>query len=194
MSDQNVPASASRPSSGSSMTPNQKLVMWLVIAAIPVGILIYALVNRNNMAPVNNGNLSVNQTPAPSNNAAMEPITPTATPVVPTSTQTPAVPVSASAYKDGTYSAKGNYVSPGGSEDVDVTLTIKDGVVTDSTFKGNATRPISVKLQGEFAAGYQQFVVGKKLADLNVGKVSGASLTPKGFNDAVAKIKTAAKS
>lgn len=101
---------------------------------------------------------------------------------------------STSTYKDGTYDVQGNYVSPGGAETVGVKLTIKGDVVTDAVFTTQATLPGSVNFQNQFAAGYKQYVIGKKLDEVNVGKVSGSSLTPKGFNDAVAKIKVEAKS
>lgn len=98
------------------------------------------------------------------------------------------------AYKDGTYEATGNYVSPGGPRDVDVTITLKGGVVTASTFQGHATDPNSMRFQGEFAEGYKAVVVGKPIDEIAVVKVSGSSLTPKGFMDALEKIKTEAKS
>lgn len=100
----------------------------------------------------------------------------------------------ASAYKDGTYTAVGNYTSPGGAEELGVTLTIADGVVTDSQVEVKATRPISKTRQTDFAEHYKDMVVGKNLDDLSLGKVSGSSLSPKGFNDAVEKIKQEAQS
>jgi hypothetical protein len=101
---------------------------------------------------------------------------------------------SQSAYKDGEYSAVGNYVSPGGAEELGVTLTIANGIVTDSEVTVKATRPESKMKQTDFAEHYKTEVVGKNLADLQLGKVSGSSLSPKGFNDAVDKIKAEAKS
>lgn len=115
--------------------------------------------------------------------AASAPSTPTNT--TPTAAETK--------YKDGTYDAQGNYISPGGAETVGVKLTIKNDIVIDAVFTPEATLPASVNFQGQFAAGYKEFVIGMKLDDINVGKVSGSSLTPKGFNDAVAKIKVEAK-
>lgn len=94
-----------------------------------------------------------------------------------------------SAYKDGTYTAVGTYTSPGGTEELGVTLTLANGVITDSEVEVKATRPISKTRQEDFAAHYKDMVVGKDIADLELGKVSGSSLSPKGFNDAVAKIK-----
>ena len=99
----------------------------------------------------------------------------------------------ASAYKDGTYTSVGNYTSPGGAEELGVTLTVASGVVTDSVVEVKATRPISKTKQTDFAANYKTQVVGKSIDEINLTKVSGSSLSPKGFNDAVEKIKSEAK-
>ncbi|MBP9718955.1 MAG: FMN-binding protein [Candidatus Levybacteria bacterium] len=98
-----------------------------------------------------------------------------------------------SVYKDGTYASTGDYLSPGGEEQVDVSLTLKNGVVEDVTFTPKATRPNSVKFQGKFASGYKNLVVGKNIDEVKLDVVSGSSLTPKGFNDALEKIKEDAK-
>lgn len=97
-------------------------------------------------------------------------------------------------YKDGIYTQVGDYTSPGGAEQIDVKLTLKNGLVTEAEVTPKAERPYSVKWQGVFAANFKTLVVGKNIKDLNLGKVSGSSLTPKGFNDAVEKIKAEAKS
>lgn len=96
-------------------------------------------------------------------------------------------------YKDGEYSAVGSYNSPGGVETVGVKLTLKNDVVTAVTVEPKSTRPISLKMQQTVAANVGAIVVGKKLAEVKLDKVSGSSLTPKGFNDAIAKIKVSAK-
>ncbi|MES3005834.1 MAG: calcium-binding protein [Patescibacteria group bacterium] len=108
-------------------------------------------------------------------------------------TSAPTEIINPNKYKDGTYSAEGNYISPGGSEHVGVSITIKDDTVVASNFTIGAERPTSVQMQTQFASGYKQFVIGKKLDEVSVGKVSGSSLTPKGFNDAIAKIKIEAE-
>jgi len=100
---------------------------------------------------------------------------------------------SPSGYKDGTYSATGSYNSPGGVQEVDVSLTLKDGVVTSSTVKSGATDREAAEYQGEFIAGYKSFVTGKSISDLSLSKVSGSSLTPLGFNHAVEQIKDEAQ-
>ena len=96
-------------------------------------------------------------------------------------------------YKDGTYSATGNYGSPAGSESVDVSVTLVNNVVTDATFKGNGTNPATVFNQGHFKEGFKEKVVGKSIDDISLSVVNGSSLTPKGFMDALAKIKVEAK-
>ncbi len=99
----------------------------------------------------------------------------------------------ANIYKSGVYSSAGSYISPGGSEPVNLTLTIQNDVVTAADFTAEATVPASEFFQKEFIANYKTQVIGKSLKDLNLTKVSGSSLTPKGFNDAVAKIKAQAE-
>jgi uncharacterized protein with FMN-binding domain len=97
-------------------------------------------------------------------------------------------------YKDGSYTAVGNYLSPGGAETIGVTLTLKNGLITDAAMEVQANRSESRQYQEVVAANFKPLVIGKKIDDVKLSKVSGSSLTPKGFNDAVVKIKTQAKS
>ena len=96
-------------------------------------------------------------------------------------------------FADGTYTAVGDYTAPSGAEHINVTLTLKDNVVVDSTVTAATTQAISLKLQNDFIANYKTMVVGKKISDIKLGKVSGSSLTPIGFNNAVDKIEAEAK-
>lgn len=105
--------------------------------------------------------------------------------------QTTATP--AGAYKDGIYTATGAYTSPGGAETIVITLTLKDGVVTDATAVPQAEQPISKKMQQVFSQNFKGMIIGKNINEVTLDKVSGSSLTPKGFNDAVEQIKTQAK-
>jgi NifU-like protein involved in Fe-S cluster formation len=102
-------------------------------------------------------------------------------------------PVVTAAYKDGTYTQKGSYTSPAGAESVEVSVTLAGDVVTAATFKGEATNPGSVKNQAKFADGYTSLVVGKKIDEIALTVVNGSSLTPVGFMEALAKVKTEAK-
>jgi uncharacterized protein with FMN-binding domain len=99
----------------------------------------------------------------------------------------------ASGYKDGTYSADGNYISPNGTETVGVELTLSGGTVSDVNITQHPSNPNTRKFQGEFAGGIKAQIVGKKLDELNVSKVAGSSLTSGGFNQAVEKIKAEAQ-
>ncbi len=94
-----------------------------------------------------------------------------------------------SSYKDGTYTAVGSYTTPAGIDSLPVTLTIKDGVITEASSTSPASNVTSQKFQQDFSKNIKQLVVGKKLSEVRLDKVSGGSLTPKGFNDAVATIK-----
>ena len=96
-------------------------------------------------------------------------------------------------YKDGVYTQVGDYKSPAGEEQIDVKLTLENGVVVESEVTPKATAPISKAKQEAFTKEYKEMVVGKSIKDLQLGKIAGASLTPKGFNDAVEKIKAEAQ-
>lgn len=97
------------------------------------------------------------------------------------------------AYVDGEYEQTGVYTSPGGAEELGVKLTLKDDVIENVEVEVKATLPVSKKLQEDFAANYKDQVVGKKIDEVKLDKISGASLTPKGFNDAIEKIKEQAQ-
>ena len=114
--------------------------------------------------------------------------------VTPAASVTPPTETVGSSYMDGIYSATGSYVSPGGREQVAVTLTLSNGVVTASEFTPTASSPTSELYQKEFASNYKEYVIGKSISSLKLTKVAGSSLTPKGFNDALEQIKTKAQS
>ncbi|PWD50810.1 hypothetical protein C8046_09285 [Serinibacter arcticus] len=92
-------------------------------------------------------------------------------------------------YADGSYTATGSYISPGGEESVEVTLTLASDVVTDVEVVSLAEHPNSVRFQGEFIDGIADVVEGVPLDELAVDKVAGSSLTSGGFNEAVEIIK-----
>ena len=97
-------------------------------------------------------------------------------------------------YKDGEYTQAGDYTSPGGAEQIDVDLTLKNDIIVDAKVTSKAEKPKSKFMQGVFVENYKQYVIGKNINDLKLSKVAGSSLTPQGFNDAVEKIKAQAKS
>lgn len=100
---------------------------------------------------------------------------------------------SGSTYQDGTYTATGTYTSPGGTEEVTVTLTLTGEVITAATAEGRATKPPSSQYQAEFVDNFAALIVGKDVADVSLDKVAGSSLTSGGFNEAVETIKSQAR-
>ena len=111
----------------------------------------------------------------------------------PATSAAPSAAAGSASYKDGTYSADGNYVSPNGTETVGVTLTLAGGAVSDVQITQHPSNPNTRKFQGEFAGGIQSQIVGKSLNEIKVSKVAGSSLTSGGFNQAVEKIKSEAR-
>jgi uncharacterized protein with FMN-binding domain len=97
-------------------------------------------------------------------------------------------------YKDGTYSEPGDYVSPGGSERINVTLTLSKNVITKMKVVTVFADPTATSYEHLFEGGIAAATVGKNINTLNIGVVAGSSLTSMGFNKALAAIKADAKS
>lgn len=114
--------------------------------------------------------------------------TTTTTTTAPTSAEVTGAKQETSQFKDGTYKATGNYVSPGGPEEIGVSVTLKNGVVTEAEVQPMAERPMSKQFQGKFKEGFKEFVVGKPINEIALTVVNGSSLSPKGFMDALQKI------
>ncbi|HSX32598.1 MAG TPA: FMN-binding protein [Candidatus Saccharimonadales bacterium] len=113
-----------------------------------------------------------------------------------TDNKTPAVEgadTSTGTYKSGNYSATGSYSSPGGTEQIAVTLTLDGDTITDVTASPKAASPESSTYQEQFIEGYKSMVVGKDIDTVSLSKVSGSSLTSRGFNDAIDQIKQQAQ-
>jgi uncharacterized protein with FMN-binding domain len=97
-------------------------------------------------------------------------------------------------YKDGTYTETGTYATPGGQENVTVTVTLAQGVITATSVEGSGGSSNAVEYQGKFIGGYKDLVVGKKIDDVSLSRVSGSSLTSQGFNNALDAIRKDAQS
>lgn len=93
------------------------------------------------------------------------------------------------AYRNGKYSAEGSYQSPAQLEKIGVEVTLADGVITDSVFTVEGKHPTSKMMQQKFSEGFKKLVVGKNIDEVSLTVVNGSSLTPKGFMDALSKIK-----
>ncbi len=138
------------------------------------------------------------------NNTASSPTNHTAadTTVTPSTMMTTTMPPAAMAssmpshmyeYKNGTYTAVGSYESPAGIESIGVSLTIKNDSISAASVTPMPNDGTSSYYQQRFADGYKSMVVGKSVDSVNLDVVSGSSLTPIGFNKALAAIKAKAK-
>lgn len=101
--------------------------------------------------------------------------------------------VPATKYESGLYVATGNYISPAGPEEMEIHITLDGDVITNAQFMGKATHPTSMKMQGMFKDGFSAEVVGKPIDEISLTVVNGSSLAPKGFMDALTKVKTEAQ-
>lgn len=159
-------------------------------------------INSGNQTVSANSNLPVNQPAAnnntvPANNAPTNSNAP-AHSNAPTNSNAPANSNTntqpATAYKNGTYTVNGSYMCPAGLQQIGISVTVANDkiIATEAVNKASSSTPS--QYQNDFISSYKSFVIGKSIADLKLGKVARSSLTPNGFNDALSKIKAAAKS
>lgn len=107
---------------------------------------------------------------------------------------TQTVQASATKYKNGTYTKPVSYLSPAGNESMTVTFTVNDDVLTGLSVTSQSTNETGKSFQTNFKNGINKIVVGKKIDSITaVGAVNGASLTSKGFDNAVIAFKSEAK-
>lgn len=92
-------------------------------------------------------------------------------------------------YKDGSYEATGSYSSPGGREEITVTVVLTNGKISETSAKTEAASGTSRQYQSEFVDNYKNLVVGRSLSEIKLDRVAGSSLTSNGFNDALDMIK-----
>ena len=93
-------------------------------------------------------------------------------------------------YRDGTYEATGWYGGLPSHHDVELTLV--DGVVTDVSISTPAEDPTSLEYQQAFAAAVPDEVVGRRVDEIQIDRLAGASGCPDGFMDALEQIKAEA--
>lgn len=101
-----------------------------------------------------------------------------------------------STFKDGEYTSTSTYLTPGGSHpNINLSITVKNELVTDVNinFTENNDNESS-KFQSKFTNTYKTLVIGKKISDIKLSRVGGASLATGGFNEALLKIEAQAKS
>jgi len=92
-------------------------------------------------------------------------------------------------YADGEYTAEGIY---SGSKSIIVKMVLDNDSIKQVVVTPNTTISRSLKLQKDFAEAISEEVVGRPIDEVKLDKLAGSSLTTKGFNDALEKIKTEA--
>ncbi|HSX44418.1 MAG TPA: FMN-binding protein [Patescibacteria group bacterium] len=117
------------------------------------------------------------------------------TPAASNASTTPAASTAntSSAYKDGTYRATGAFDTPESTDNIQVSITLKNGIITDSSATATANARESRQYDAAFINGYKSYVVGQSISKVYLNRVSGASLTSQGFNNALEQIKTQAQ-
>ena len=152
-----------------------KLIAWCVLIAAVVIVYIGVTAHAKNATSTAN-------TPAPTTSGT------------PAASANSGSPASSASYKDGTYSADASYFVPHSSESISVTLSVAGGTVKSVSIQQNPDNGESAAYQAAFRDSYQAYVVGKKLSDIQLSRVSGASLTSEGFNQALDQIRSQAQS
>jgi hypothetical protein len=112
------------------------------------------------------------------------------------SSEAPDQPAALGPLADGTYTVIGGYQSPADAaetETIVVTLSIIDGIITEAVVQPQASHPTSRRYQDQFAGGVAEKVVDKPLAEVEVTRVAGSSLTGRGFNEALDQIRAQAQ-
>jgi uncharacterized protein with FMN-binding domain len=74
-----------------------------------------------------------------------------------------------------------SYKTPAGSDPVEFSVTVTDGVITAASATVKAENEISKKYQTAFVSEVSSKVVGKKAKDLKLDAIGGASLTSGAF-------------
>lgn len=93
-------------------------------------------------------------------------------------------------YTDGEYTVEGLY--SGGKKSIIVKLKLDHDAIKHVEVTPNTTIRMSLNLQKRFAEAVPDVVVGKAIDEVHLDKLAGSSLTTKGFNDALEKIKSEA--
>lgn len=96
-------------------------------------------------------------------------------------------------YKNGTYSKQVTYRTPDGTYNMNISITISNDIVTNSSVAFDA-RGARDSYSRRFLKSYPSQVDGKDFTNVNLSRVGGASLTTAAFNEALVKIKTKAAS
>ncbi|MEI6480476.1 MAG: calcium-binding protein [bacterium] len=166
---------------------NKLIISILGVGVLVVAVLIMAQPNFKSQTKKTSPAAEVVFTPS-----SGTPTDTTKTPAVPP-VDNPGVTAKQYRYKNGAYSTTGSYDSPAGMESMGVSIVLKNDIVVDTSITPMAGDGRSQRYQQVFANNYKTYVVGKNIDSINLDVISGSSLTPIGFNDALAQIKAKAQ-
>ncbi len=93
------------------------------------------------------------------------------------------------AVADGIYSQNVTYATPGGNENVNMTISVENDVVNTVSITAASPNPISAGFISKVNAALPELVVGKKITALDIPKqIAGSSLTTAAFKQYVADV------
>lgn len=95
-----------------------------------------------------------------------------------------------SSYTDGIYKTDESYQSPGGQEEIAVSVTVKNDLIAAVSVTSVKSEGQGAQYQAQFESAISSAVVGKSLASLSVSTVAGSSLTSSAFNAALDAIRS----
>lgn len=97
-------------------------------------------------------------------------------------------------FNDGKYTISITYNVPKNYVDTIIfTFDLKDDFIQNVDFSANASNEDSRRYINLFGKNYKPLVLGKKLDDLSLSNVAGASLTTQAFNESLSKLKQQAQ-
>lgn len=167
----------------------QRLIATITSIVVIAGFVLYVdhlqTLNAAKVSSTAQTSTQAAPTPPPS---STNPVSSSSTATPPTSNSSSGSSSSSTSAKDGTFTAASTYYVPHSEEEIKVSLTLKNGIITDSSVENSEGDRTSAMFQEDFAASYKSYVVGKNISGLQIGIVSGASDTTQAFNDALGRI------
>jgi len=97
-------------------------------------------------------------------------------------------------FVSGNYRYDITYATPKGNTDMSVTFALENNVITDVNLEGNPQHQTSVQYQTLLQDELGNLIIGKDRNEVErlESKVAGSSLTPTGFNEALAQLQAEA--
>ena len=145
-----------------------KILPATLLGLVALGYVSYALLNRNQNNSLNEPNIVQPGQPQINNNTS-EPIT-----IDPEAI-----------FKDGDYTETVKYTAHGHSESITVTATLANNIIKEIDTTFNWADPSSEKYTDRLDAKIDSTIVGKKISEAMVTRVSGATEAGVAFNTAM---------